>query len=397
MAKILAIGNAVMDHVVRLDHYPTEDSEGRCLGMHTQIGGNAVNNLTILSQLGHETSWCGTYTLDAWGNMLTNELNHLGIDFSLAQQVKKGQTPVSSVWLSQQQGSRTICHFRDLPELSFDHFAQIEIERFDWLHFEGRNLDNLVGMMNIAQCFLTGQPISLEVEKPRSGIEACFEKAHIIFFSKHYAQTIGFSDAKQFLTEMQKKAPHAKLFCGWGSLGGFACEQGNIFHTLANHELTVIDTLGAGDTLNAGIIDALIRGHSTAEALELGVRLAEKKIVRYGLTNLFADDNKPVLAHIKNLTAHKVTVVNHQQQSIALLRHGDQVKAFINNCPHMDVPLNKMYKIEVDPRALTLKCSVHDAFFRIEDGVCIEGPCQGKALTPAPVMIDTQGRVLLIT
>ena len=78
-----------------------------------------------------------------------------------------------------------------------------------------------------------------------------------------------------------------------------------------------------------------------------------------------------------------------------LARVGDKVKAYVNNCPHANVPLNSMYKIEIDPRELTLKCSVHDAFFSVEDGVCVRGPCQNQALKAVPIVVDAQGRVFL--
>lgn len=395
MANILAIGNAVVDHVVNMASYPSENTEARCLDMKTSLGGNSVNTLTVLSQMGHLCNWVGTYTLDNAGQFLIDEMNKLGINFSQAELIKKGQTPTSSVWIAKDTGSRTITHYRQLPELSFEHFAQVEIESHDWLHFEGRNSDNLLGMINLAKCFLNSQPISLEVEKERPNINDCFDKVNVLLFSQAFAAGRGYQDAHSFLKSMHQLAPQAKLFCGWGADGAYAFVDGVLYHCAAQSDIKVVDSLGAGDTFNAGVIDALSRGHSPAEALELAVRLAEKKIGQQGLTNLFANDNKPILANINNLTAHKVSVVSQGDLSIALIRHGDDVKAYVNNCPHANVPLNSMYKIEIDPRTLTIKCSVHDAFFRVDDGYCVSGPCQGKSLSPVPVIIDAQGKIML--
>jgi ketohexokinase len=395
MAKILAVGNAVLDRIVSVEHYPEENTESRCLAMHENLGGNCVNSLNVLAQLHHDVSWCGSMAQDNANKTLISLLTRAKIDYSAAQSYKQGTTPISTILLSQQTGSRTISHFRDLPELDFDYFAQLAIEEYDWLHFEGRNLSALAGMLNIASCFLTHQPISLEVEKERDGIDELLTKAHILMFSQSFALGRGYSEPETFLRAMQERAPDAKLFCGWGSVGAFAMEKNNFYQVAANTDTSVIDTLGAGDVFNAGIIDALIRGHSTAEALALAVRLAEKKIAQQGINNLFSNDNKILLAHLNKLTAHKVTVVEAKEKSIVLARIGDGVKAYVNNCPHANVPLNSMYKVEIDPREMTLKCSVHDAFFRVEDGFCVRGPCQNQALQAVPIVIDAQGRIFL--
>jgi ketohexokinase len=395
MAKILAVGNAVLDRVIRVSTYPTENTETRCMDISETIGGNSVNTLTILAQLEHQVSWCGTLAQDNNSKTLVNLMETAHIDHSQSQSIKRGATPLSTILLAQDIGSRTISHFRDLPELDFEHFAKLNIENYDWLHFEGRNIEALLGMLNIANCFLTEQPISLEVEKERENIDACLDKADVLMFSQTFALGRGYTEPEVFLSAMQTRAPNAKLFCGWGNVGAFAMEQGNIYRVDADSDCSAVDTLGAGDTFNAGIIDALIRGQSTAEALELAVRLAEKKISQHGMKNLFSNDNKTLLIHLNKLTTHKVTVVEANGKSIVLALVGDSVKAYINNCPHANVPLNSMYKVEIDPRELTLKCSVHDAFFRVEDGFCLRGPCQNQALKAVPIVVDAQGRVFL--
>ncbi|CAN8142676.1 hypothetical protein THIOSC15_600003 [uncultured Thiomicrorhabdus sp.] len=40
-----------------------------------------------------------------------------------------------------------------------------------------------------------------------------------------------------------------------------------------------------------------------------------------------------------------------------------------------------------------MKCSVHDAFFNIDDGECVDGPCWGEHLTPVSVRTDEQGDI----
>lgn len=67
-----------------------------------------------------------------------------------------------------------------------------------------------------------------------------------------------------------------------------------------------------------------------------------------------------------------------------LLRQGSAVWGYENVCPHFSLPLN------FDPQVFVtldgvIMCAHHTAFFKFDDGSCIDGPCAGSGLTPVPV------------
>ena len=67
-------------------------------------------------------------------------------------------------------------------------------------------------------------------------------------------------------------------------------------------------------------------------------------------------------------------------QRLIVVRQGDGVKAYINLCPHIGSRLDGdigQFLDDEDPTMLF--CDSHAALFRIEDGVCVEGPCEGDA------------------
>ena len=78
---------------------------------------------------------------------------------------------------------------------------------------------------------------------------------------------------------------------------------------------------------------------------------------------------------------------------IVVLRHGDDIRAYVNSCPHAGTPLEtfdgRFFDAD-DPGILV--CSTHGARFRRQDGFCISGPCQGLSLRPVPVRLR-DGRV----
>jgi len=396
MAKILGIGNAVLDVVLSVDHHPKEDEELRAQHKHIATGGNVNNTLYVLNQLGHHTDICTTLAADSEAKQLQKDLTRRGIGVEFVQTFIKGRTPTSYVTLNTQNGHRTIVHFRDLPEVNFDFFAKIEIEEYDWLHFEGRNMAQLPGMINIAKTFLTHQPISLEIEKPRAGIEALFSSVNLLFFSHHYAQAKGYKDGHELLSDIKLANTHA--VCSWGTQGAW-CKpaNGKISHIPAIQLNKVMDTLGAGDTFNAGIIHALTEKQTLEEAVTFATTLAAKKCQQSGLDNILENslERKP-LANFKNLSQAKTTVVKTDDgRSLVLIRYEEEVRCYLNNCPHQDVPLDEAYKVDVNPFDKTMKCSVHDAYFNIEDGLCVDGPCWDESLEAVTVEMDGDGNVFL--
>lgn len=394
MANILGIGNLVLDIILNVVDYPKEDSEVRAQTRHFAFGGNTANTLYVLSQLGHQSAIVTTLATDDQAKQLTQALKAKNIATDHVQRFIKGSTPTSYVLVSQTNASRTITHYRDLPELDFDHFAKIEIENYDWLHFEGRNLSQLPGMLNIAKTFLQHQPISLEVEKPREGIEALFSQANVLFFSHHYAIAKGFTDGESLLKAMRSHAPHAQMVCTWGTEGAWCVSASGEWHYEPAQTIKrPVDTLGAGDTFNAAVIHHLINGQTLKQAVHEASLLAARKCQQVGLDNLLQPlaTRKPI-ANIKHINSAKATVVPAPglKHKVVLIKHEGEVKAYENNCPHQDVPLDEAYKIDVNPFEMTMKCSVHDAYFRIEDGVCIEGPCWRDELKTVPIEIDAE-------
>ena len=70
-------------------------------------------------------------------------------------------------------------------------------------------------------------------------------------------------------------------------------------------------------------------------------------------------------------------------------RGGNAVRVFENSCPHEGTPLDagQLEKALLTADGERLQCASHGAQFRIEDGVCVFGPCVGKALRRVPATI----------
>ncbi|HEU0152547.1 MAG TPA: Rieske (2Fe-2S) protein [Arenimonas sp.] len=79
--------------------------------------------------------------------------------------------------------------------------------------------------------------------------------------------------------------------------------------------------------------------------------------------------------------------IDGEPQSLVVRRHGDQVKAWLNVCPHAGRRLDwAPGRFLVDQGRLV--CAAHGASFEMERGECVAGPCRGASLVAVDVTVD---------
>jgi ketohexokinase len=241
----------------------------------------------VLAQHGHRVSFVGTRADDTHSQNLVAELAATGVDPQFCQVIPNSACPLSCILHNQQTGSRTIVHYRDLPEYDAAGFAAIPLPEYDWFHFEGRNLQQLPAMLEQVRRVRVDQPISIEIEKARPGIEQLFAYADVLFFSQAFARAQGYAQAQQLFEWVQGQAQDAILVCSWGAQGAFARQtDGAELHAAAQPVSDVCDSVGAGDTFNAGVIHGLLSGQTLPVALAYANRLAARKLGQIGFDRL---------------------------------------------------------------------------------------------------------------
>jgi ketohexokinase len=285
MAHILAIGIAALDIINLVAQYPREDTKVRALSQRRTRGGNATNTLVVLSQLGHHCSWGGVCVDEPDGQIILQDLAEHAIDTRYCRFETQGKVPTSYITVNQGNGSRTIVHHRDLPEFTYQDFQPIELSQFDWVHFEGRQVIETTQMLTRVRQQCPNLPISVEIETWRPNIEQLFTQAQILLFSRTFAhQYTNTHNPSGFLHQIRPLAPQATLICAWGEQGGYALTtNGLLLHSPAMSPVQIVDTIGAGDTFNAGIIDQLVCHRNLETALHYANQLAGKKCGQIGL------------------------------------------------------------------------------------------------------------------
>ena len=75
-------------------------------------------------------------------------------------------------------------------------------------------------------------------------------------------------------------------------------------------------------------------------------------------------------------------------------RRGSDYFVYRNRCPHWGVDLDMGFGEFYDPKLDRIFCRNHGALFQLDDGLCVWGPCTGKALESLPY--EREGEALVI-
>lgn len=87
-------------------------------------------------------------------------------------------------------------------------------------------------------------------------------------------------------------------------------------------------------------------------------------------------------------------MLNGGAESLILHRDGQQVRAWLNVCPHAGRRLDWAPGKFLKSREGHLVCAAHGASFELVNGDCVAGPCRGDALRVVAVEVR-DGQVVL--
>ncbi|XP_062863865.1 ketohexokinase isoform X2 [Trichomycterus rosablanca] len=298
--KILCVGLVCLDIINVVEKYPDEDTDTRCLSQRWQRGGNASNSCTVLALLGAPCAFMGSLAAGPVADFIVEDFSRRGVDISGVAWQQCGVTPCACCAVCPTSGSRTVLLYdTNLPDVSADDFSRLDLTQFKWIHFEGRNAEDQVKMIqqvrnyNLKQEERNRITISVEIEKTRQPLYQLFPHGDLVFVSKDVASHFGFQSASDAVKGFYPRLKNgAVLICAWAEKGADAVgPDGVIVHSDAFPPEKLVDTLGAGDTFNAAVIYNLSKGGTLQEALTFGCQIAGKKCGVHGYDGIL--DGKP--------------------------------------------------------------------------------------------------------
>lgn len=295
MSRIMTIGNATLDVIIAMPEFPVEDKKHLALGQRIQRGGNASNTSEVLAQLGHDVSLVAPLADDDASLTIRHSLERCGVDLRHCVIHQNAISPTSYIITNESSKSRTIIHVRDLSEFAIEDFEALPLQEYNLLHFEGRNIPAVKSMLQRARQLVPNGLISCEIEKPREGIKSLIQYADLVIFSNSYYHYTDSENIAAFFKSMRPFSETACFVCSRGSEGAYGqMPNQDIVHSPAFDFGELVDTVGAGDTFNAGLLASYSDSLPLEQVLRNACLLASKKVCQQGFDSLNSFDLLPL-------------------------------------------------------------------------------------------------------
>lgn len=106
------------------------------------------------------------------------------------------------------------------------------------------------------------------------------------------------------------------------------------------------------------------------------------------------------VCQISDLAAPRPVFAGHDSEGrprevLVLATPDGEPRAYLNRCRHLPIPLDGGSREFLTDDGTHLRCGTHGAIYRLDDGYCVEGPCEGTWLERVPLRIDDEGFVVL--
>ena len=299
MYDVITVGSATVDALVR-----TEFSE-MVHGQHKEeciaypvgakilmkeliltVGGGGTNSAVSLSRLGHKVAFLGKIGLKENSRRVVNQLRKENVDISLIIRSKTGRTGYSIV-LDSKKHDRTILIFRGSNnDLRFNEISLNKLKT-KWFYFSSmigtsfKTLEKIASYAAKNNIKISFNISSYLAKKGKNYLKNILKKVNILVLNKEEAGLlVGKGDINNLLKKLNKLGPYIVAITD-GKKGVYVFNNNQVYCG-KSHNITVIETTGAGDAFASSFLSGIMRKNDIEFALKLGITNAESVIQHHG-------------------------------------------------------------------------------------------------------------------
>ena len=291
---VIVVGELNVDLIFnQVQGFPVVGKEILSNEMTLTLGSSSAICASNLSSLGLKVAFVGKLGNDVFGQFIIDKLNRSGVDTSMIIIDDKYKTG-ATVALSYDEDRAMITHQGAMSYMGLDDIDPKQLGRAEHLHFSSYFFqpgfkNSLHKLFEMAKN--EGTTTSLYVQwDPSETLDLNLEKVlpFVDVFIPNEVELkklTGFSSIDQAIESVGSKCNYVVVKCG--GRGSVMYYDDKVVQQKPFLNTDVVDTIGAGDSFNAGYISKFIKGASPEDCQEFGNLIGAISTTEAGGTGAF--------------------------------------------------------------------------------------------------------------
>ena len=293
---VIVVGELNIDLILnQIEGQPVVGKEILANQMELTLGSSSAICASNLSSLGMKVAFIGKLGNDVFGRFIIEQLESKGVDTSMII-IDENLETGASIALSYDEDRAMITHQGAMLHLGLDDIDQAKLQSASHLHFSSYFLQpGFKGSLNVLfqKAKESGLTTSLDVQwDPFEKWDLNLEQTlpFVDVFLPNEVELLHLTDQEDLdkaIEQIRGLAKHVVVKCG--NKGSLLCYGDKKVHKASFLNENVVDTIGAGDSFNAGFISQFVKGKSPEDAQVFGNLTGAISTTQSGGTGAFVD------------------------------------------------------------------------------------------------------------
>ncbi len=279
MKKIGVVGSINMDMTVKAERIPLKGETLKGWDLKYVPGGKGANQAVAMAKLGAEVEMFGCVGDDAAGASLLKNLQDVGVETKCVKVVEGEPTGLAMITVGDNDNTIiVVAGTNDRVDIGYINEVKDSLLECEIVLLQHEIPQETVEYV-IALCADNGVKVVLNPGPARPVKQELLEKVTYLTPNEHEAVILFGRDLS--FEEMMKKYPE-KLVITQGSRGVSTCLKSGEVILVPARKANVVDTTGAGDTLNGAFTVAVTEGRDISDALAFANTAAGLSTEKFG-------------------------------------------------------------------------------------------------------------------
>lgn len=276
---VVGLGTVVVDHLVLLAQHPPQDAKTNIISDAYQVGGPVPTAQVVLSRLGKQCAFLGSWGDDQYGPLIAQDLAAEQLNLDASRLLPGTRSGYAQVWIDEQASTRTIACYRPQHWLQPEDLDRQIIQQARFLHLDGWPQETCLQAAQIAR--EADVTVCLDAGSLKPGMETLIPYLNVMNcprrFLSEYLQT---DDVLAGGRALLDQGPELVTVTD-GVRGAWLFTEEGCLHCAALPVLS-LDTTGAGDVFSGALLYGLLEDWPRERVLKFACVTAALKCERLG-------------------------------------------------------------------------------------------------------------------